>query len=73
MKKFIVVLALVALPSTSSAGMFCESASYYGYKAGWANIACIMEIVNGILNGGYDYGFDRTNSTSGGDADDLGG
>jgi hypothetical protein len=73
MKKLVVILALIALPSTSSAGMFCDNAAAMGYRASWANIACIMELVNDIILGGYDDGFDRTNGTSSGDADDLGG
>jgi len=73
MKKIILTLAIIALPSSSFAGMFCDNAAALGYRASWANIACIMELVNDIILGGYDDGFDRANGTSSGDADDLGG
>lgn len=65
MKKAIVVLAIVLLPASVNAGLFCEQAASYGYRAGWANIACVMELINEMLLGGDAY--DR------GDADDLGG
>ncbi len=71
MKKLIVILAFVAIPSTSSAGLFCDAAAQYSFRAGWANVACIMEIMNNILLNGYDDGFD--NLRTGGDSDDLGG